>query len=598
MGLTPRLGPRNQVRLQPCSVDTKRTTVNPMATQVEVVARQPQVIAPVRPVTGHTRTLLLRAAITIFGPFFFLGIVEAGLRFAGVGYPTDVTVPCTVRGQAANCYNLFFAAPFFPPGMIKTPQVYAIPALKAQNTYRIFVLGESAAMGDPDPAYRFSRYLEVMLREKYPQENFEVINTGIVAINSHVLLKLADGLARSQPDMFIVYAGNNEVVGPYGPGTALGSSTLPLPLIRASIFVRSLRLGQLAARVGSSKREWRGMEMFLDKQVPADSPQMPQVYGNFATNLNGIIEVAQKAGAQVVISTVATNLKDCAPFASMHRKGLSREALSNWTELVQKGVAFERAGQNTAALKEYRSAEDIDDTYAELHFRIARILWSNGEYSAAKEEFIQARDLDTLRFRSDSKINDTIRAVAKSRGSGVELVDAETALAGESMHGVTGSEFLYEHVHLNPRGNYFLARAVFPVVENRLPAQVRSSATSGAIPSEEACDRLLALTGHDYVRITNEMAERILRPPFTNRLNNAEEMQKLYATIETVNENPKETAAQYQWAIGRRPDDRFLHYKFGLFLFPYVRAAAIAQLEQGQPWDGFPVLTPDGRPIE
>ena len=52
--------------------------------------------------------------------------------------------------------------------MIKTPQAYAIPAEKPQGTFRIFVLGESAAMGDPDPAYAFSRYLEVMLRQRYP----------------------------------------------------------------------------------------------------------------------------------------------------------------------------------------------------------------------------------------------------------------------------------------------------------------------------------------------------------------------------------------------------------------------------------------------
>ncbi len=51
----------------------------------------------------------------------------------------------------------------------QTPQLYSIPA-QAAGTYRIFVLGESAAMGDPDPAYAFSRYLEVMLRQRYPAD--------------------------------------------------------------------------------------------------------------------------------------------------------------------------------------------------------------------------------------------------------------------------------------------------------------------------------------------------------------------------------------------------------------------------------------------
>ena len=122
-----------------------------------------------------------RIAAAVLGPVLLLVVIEGLLRLAGVGYSTDLTVPCTLQGRPAACYNLFFPAPFFPPGMIKTPQAYAIPAEKPQGTYRIFVLGESAAMGDPDPAYAFSRYLEVMLRERYPSMKFEVVNTGSVA---------------------------------------------------------------------------------------------------------------------------------------------------------------------------------------------------------------------------------------------------------------------------------------------------------------------------------------------------------------------------------------------------------------------------------
>src|ERR1039457_2941559 len=140
-------------------------------------------------------------ATSVFVPVLLLGVIEGALRLFGVGFSTDLTVPCTVQGHAAACYNLFFPAPFFPPGMIKTPQAYAIPAEKPQGTFRIFVLGESAAMGDPDPAYAFSRYLEVMLRERYPSMKFEVVNTGSVAINSHVLLPIAEGLSKQRPDV-------------------------------------------------------------------------------------------------------------------------------------------------------------------------------------------------------------------------------------------------------------------------------------------------------------------------------------------------------------------------------------------------------------
>ena len=194
------------------------------------------------------------------------------MRLLHVGFPTDVTVPCTLAGRAASCYTLFFPAPFFPPGMIKTPQAYAIPAEKPLGTFRIFVLGESAAMGDPDPAYGFSRYLEVMLRKRFPAMKFEVVNTGSVAINSHVLLLIAKGLSTHRPDVFIIYSGNNEVVGPYGPGTALTSSGMNLFLIRSSIFARSTRIGQLQVRRhGDESVRLRGavLELSPSSQAPA-----------------------------------------------------------------------------------------------------------------------------------------------------------------------------------------------------------------------------------------------------------------------------------------------------------------------------------------
>src|SRR5579871_2238550 len=270
-------------------------------------------------------------------PVVLLCLFEAGLRFFGVGFSTDVTVPCTVQGHPAACYNLFFPAPFFPPGMIKSPQAYAIPAEKTPETVRIFVLGESAAMGDPDPAYAFSRYLDVMLRTRYPSMKFEVVNTGSVAINSHVVLPIAEGLAKERPDLFIIYSGNNEVVGPYGPGTALTSSKMSLPVIRASIFVRSTRIGQLLTKIGTRKKEWLGMEMFLDKQVQASSPLMKYTYANFEKNLRDTIEAGRDSGARVIVSTAATNLKDCAPFGSLHRPNLTPDELHSWTALVQQG---------------------------------------------------------------------------------------------------------------------------------------------------------------------------------------------------------------------------------------------------------------------
>jgi hypothetical protein len=61
-------------------------------------------------------------ATVVFVPVLLLCGFEAGLRLFGVGFSTDLTVPCTLHGHAAACDNLFFPAPFFPPGMSTTPE--------------------------------------------------------------------------------------------------------------------------------------------------------------------------------------------------------------------------------------------------------------------------------------------------------------------------------------------------------------------------------------------------------------------------------------------------------------------------------------------
>jgi tetratricopeptide (TPR) repeat protein len=531
------------------------------------------------------------AISAIFVPLLVLGVVEACLRLAGVGYPTALLTPCTVQGKPASCYNLFFAAPFFPAGSVQTPRLYSIPTQKPPGTYRIFVLGESAAMGDPDPAYGFSRYLEAMLRERFPETKFEVVNTGSVAINSHVVLRIAQQLADQRPDLFIIYSGNNEVVGPYGPGTVLTSSGMSIPVIRSSIFLRSTRIGQLVTKLGTQKKAWQGMEMFLDKQVRANSPLMQQVYANYERNLRDTIAVARAAGAQVIVATAATSLEDCTPFASLHRDGIKPGEVNDWSSLVQRGNELEAARSFSEALELYRSAAKIDNEYAELEFRIARCLKILGDTKSANEHFQRARDLDTLRFRADTRINDINRYVPASY-SGVALVDAESLFSSASRDGIVGTDLVYEHVHMTPLGSYLFARAIY--------RQVAGNLASGAVadaPSETECERMLALTAYDRSRIAQEMLRRIQKPPFTNQLNHAEQVLRFQVQAESMSETPNDTALQYQWAIARAPQDAMLRYNFGMFLFAYNRAAAAEQLAMAQPWDGFPVFLPDGTQI-
>ncbi len=139
---------------------------------------------------------------------------------------------------------------------------------------------------------------------------------------------------------------------------------------------------------------------------------------------------------------------------------------------------------------------------------------------------------------------------------------------------------------------------MFLQIASKMPAQGGRAVTEAELPSEADCEKLLAFTPHDRVRIAGEMFERLQKPPFTNQSNHSDQLLRLAMQAEIPDENPDQTSAEYQWAIVQKPDDRVLHYNYGLFLFGYDRNAAFAELKMAQPWDGFPVFAPDGTPIQ
>jgi hypothetical protein len=153
-------------------------------------------------------------------------------------------------------------------------------------------------------------------------------------------------------------------------------------------------------------------------------------------------------------------------------------------------------------------------------------------------------------------------------------------------------------VHLTPHGNYLLARSMFQEIASKLTLSAGQPVSANDIPSQVECEQLLAFTEHDRTRIAREMLQRLQKPPFTNQLNHVDQVLRLSLAAAAPDEAPEQTASEYQWAIRKMPDDRVLHYNFGLFLFDYDRNAATQQLRMSRPWDGFPVFSPDGTLVE
>jgi tetratricopeptide (TPR) repeat protein len=516
------------------------------------------------PPTGWRKWLFRLLAMTLV-PALFFAVLELGLRLGGYGYPAGFFLPSEIDGRKVTVDNPRFGQRFFPAGMVKTPLPFAVPAEKPPNTYRIFVLGESAAQGLPDPHYSFARILEVMLRERYPATHFEVVNTSIVAINSNVILPIAEDCAGQQPDLFVVYAGNNEVVGPFGAANVLGRYSASLAGIRANIRLKATRVGQLVhdacglvSREDADPQEWQGFSIFLKSQLAAADPRLEGVYDHFRKNLQDVCGAGRGAGAKVLVCTMACNLKDSAPFASLHRPDLSGSRQGEWDEAYQEGVRAESAGNLSEALRCYERAAAVDDRFADLQFRLARCLEGLNNYDEARAHYTLARDLDALRFRADSRINEVIREVAAGReGEGVYLVDAERAFADASPHGIPGENLFYEHVHLNFDGNYVLARAVFQRLTEVLPDRVRGgTADPPAPPSEQLCMERLGFT--DWARLKSaETIDGMLRdPPFTGQLDRDERDRRFQRAMQELKKARQPEALRKAVEAQRRAVDR------------------------------------------
>ena len=524
------------------------------------------------------RWLFAIVSITIV-PFLLLLGMELGLRLAGFGYPSNYFVK--KRNSNAFLSNQRFGWRFFSPHLARHPFLLSLPLEKPAGTYRIFVLGGSAAKGEPDYSFSFARILEKMLSHHYPNRKFEVINTAMVAINSHVVYQIAKECARLEPDLFIVYLGNNEVVGPFGPGTVFQSFTPNLAMIRASLWVKSLRIGQLldtlAQQLFRKERNikvWKGMEMFLENRVPFDDPRLKKVYAHFERNLSDIIDIARDSGARVIISTVATNLKDNAPFASMHRQGLTEAQKADWEENYEAGIEHEADGSYTEAVNRYLHAVQIDDNYSDLLFRLARSYEQLNTYEEAREYYIKARDMDALRFRADTQINRIIRETASHReNDGAYLVDAERYFEENerSLPKTPGEELFYEHVHMNFFGNHLLAKTVLSQVSSILPEDIRSGASGEtSLLSQDRCATLLAFTKWDLYKILGRILERVTRPPFTNQIDHEQRIKKIVEHMKRLKNfltpSVQELVQQvYQKALENDPDDWILHNNFAEF---------------------------------
>lgn len=524
---------------------------------------------------GSLRVWLMRLAAVLMVPLLFLGGLELMLRVGGVGHSAKYWKMMRVGETRTFFPNTHFSYLFFPKRLARTPLQERIDAKKPANVYRIFLFGGSAAYGDPDPAYGMGRFLEVLLRERFPGQRFDVVCTAMTAINSHAVLPIARESANKEGDAWILYMGNNEMVGAFGAGTIFSDRAPPLPMVRGSIALKRLRIGQVMDALGQTDpadteaaQEWGGIDMFR-KDLRAGDPAREVVYGNFRGNLEDILRKARKRKIPVILSTVATNLKDCAPFSSIKDPELGSDLLAQWRVHFESGLRLQDEGDWEGALKAFQRAEELDPGYAETHFRKGRCQLHLGDPASALSSFQKARDLDGLAVRADSRINEVIRDMA-DHSAEVRLLDAVKALR-HPQEAVAGQELFYEHVHFTLQGNERMGRLLAEEIRAILPQEILEL-DKGEWPTSAFCYQQLALTLWDQHRIWNNMRLRLEGAPHDGQSTQAEQLEFIRRKQEEIIEmiDPQRTPLRdrrlYEEMVRRFPEDTLLLERHAQYL--------------------------------
>lgn len=375
-------------------------------------------------------------AFLILIPILFIIFVELTLRFFNYGNDYTLFVPISKRFPDKlyinpNICKKYFSNVEHPP----LPLADAIDKDKRINAFRLFVLGGSSAEGFPFvPNASFPRELKRRLELLYPEKTIEVMNCGMSAINSYTLRDFVPSIIQQNPDLILIYAGHNEYYGALG----VGSSSTILPsrfLTNIYLWLQNYKTTQLINNIietfihlfknSSSENNSTLMETMIGQSlIPLNSKIYKEGLEQFKGNMTDILKMLNAAKVPVVIGNLTCNLRDFKPFVS-------------------------KAGT------ELPSADSI--------FNLAVLSLKRNDLKNAKKLFEQAKDLDELKFRAPSDINNIIDDLSKEFG--IPVVNVDSIFNAESPYGITGNNLIIDHLHPNLAGYKLLAKTFFQTLE-------------------------------------------------------------------------------------------------------------------------------------
>ncbi len=346
-------------------------------------------------------------------------------------------------------------------------QPSAFPEQKAPGTFRVFALGGSTTQGEPYCAETaFPMWLKLSLEAQQPERNFEVVNCGGLSYASYRVLAILREVLEYQPDLIVVYVGQNEFLekrsyANWMPRSWSSDALGWLGQLHTVRFIRSLA-GDDSQEQSTSRTELATeVDALLDyagglEEYHRDDPWREPVVDHFRWNIEQMILACKQREVPLILIRPVTNLADCPPFKFETDSRLSVDQQRAFEELWSRlRLDSQTLGERFATVE---TLLEMDPHHAGALYLHGRLLADQGDWERAKQSFIAARDHDVCPLRAITPILDAVTELAERHS--IALVDAEQLLSKVSEHQVTDSQWLIDHVHPTIEGHQLIGEAL------------------------------------------------------------------------------------------------------------------------------------------
>jgi len=383
-------------------------------------------------------------------------------------------------------------------------------ASKSADTIRIFCLGGSAAKGWPyQDAHTYPGFLAHKLG-LLCDKRIEVINAAGFTYASHRVKFVFDEIVEYEPDLILIYSGNNEFLENfvYRP-RSLGSpwSHLAVARIVHGWLVTQRQPTNIVdfENYGMADHHATRLSFAFGKAstLREDPEQFRQVQAHYQYNIESMVKEARRRNVPVMLLSVPVNLKDWIPNVSVHRPDLTPSDLDRWTVHFRAGILAIEKQDYAAAAEAFEKAVAIDDEYAEAHYYLGVAKRHLGQTSEAKGHYLKACEKDAYPFRSPPQFDAVLAEIGERHD--IPLVDIRRTLEQRAGDGIPGLDVLIDYVHPTVASNESIADAVLRqmVEKGLLPTPLAASLSDIEVQIPPGIDETFHVMRSVYLQYLN-----------------------------------------------------------------------------------------------